>query len=267
MASPFPAWGNASARCASDLLQRLNSESISAATCFREISISVGGLGDAESRPGRKLLVRTVYRRQDEVTQMAFCACSPFFLQGIAFLLVQKKGRVDPFEMHIFLPYGKRQVITVGSERRGEGLLGSDFSYDDLKLWHYEDCWGSLRCGNPRGEKENHLESLDLVWKADLKPRTVQWHKQRLYVQVPEIVLKQIEFFTEADERPFRILHLTGHNKVDGITLPDRMCMQNYQTNSETVIRLERAWADRAVDHSLFEPRSLPELFQQLQSL
>ncbi|HWJ90211.1 MAG TPA: outer membrane lipoprotein-sorting protein [Flavisolibacter sp.] len=252
---------------ASDLLKTEDITIINArqigATCFREVTMTIGKLGQSVLNPSRKLTIRTVRNTEDNDSMTLFCACDPIMFRGITFLMHEKKGRLSPLDIHLFIPYGLALVRKVDEDRRGEGLLGSDFGYEDLRTWqNLEGLNWELK-----NFDVGTFYVYEAEWVAGQTPSSIEWHRQRVWISKTDLTIIKVEYFKNYGTEAFRVLMIPEYKFVDGILIPARMQMQNFHSAHETTISLVHAWHGRPVDRDMFQPQKLKEARKYLGEL
>lgn len=235
-------------------------------TCFREVCLSLGKLGKSTSKPDRNFQIRTLRYTQGVDSYTFFCIISPRIFSGISFLLHEVRGCMLPFDINLYLPYGLHIIRHIEHSRRGEGLLGSDFSYNDLKTWVYEEKQDTILIGK-KPYKGFDCMVIESILDENIHPSSIIWKKQHIWIDIHSFVIHQIEFFQEEDSRPYRRLSINNYHLNDNILIPDRMLIENYNTNHETTIELIKAWHNHHIDPKIFTSNNLKKCRDILSSL
>jgi hypothetical protein len=226
-------------------------------TEFREVTIEVGRPG------GRRLRVRTLRAIDGDRARTVTCVVEPAEFTNINYVVEEWRGRVAPFHIALFLPYAGGSLRTLEPYRRRDSLLGSEFSYDDMRVWLYEEEHtyttverrGAVVCVRGRCAPD----SAGLV-RSGAAPFDV-------WLRVRDGFVDGIDYLSDTADSVLRRYRAEETMVVDGVTLPARMTMTDHRTGRRTTIFLERAAYDVAVDPAVFEPPARPDTLRHLSAL
>lgn len=226
------------------------------ATAFREVDLQIG-----EGAQARTLAVRTARRLVGEVAQTLFGIAEPAGFRGLRYLVTEARGRLDPFEIDLFLPYAGGTLGRLPRHRRAECFLGSDFSYDDMRTWLYEEA-------HEYQLTEEEEERVCISGSCREAADAVRNKSERT-----EFVLARSDAFVEE----MRHLDATGRcrlhyraediDTVDGVRIARHMTMVDRGTGHRTDLLLKRAWFDRELPTVLFEQMSSADAFAALMEI
>lgn len=84
----------------------------------------------------RNFEVVNLWQSEGELVNTLFLLQEPRGLSGTNYLLTEDEKISDSLDMkvHLFLPSGQRQVLEIEPSNFNEGLLGSDFTYSDMRM-------------------------------------------------------------------------------------------------------------------------------------
>lgn len=213
---------------------------------FREVSLQVG-----QGRALRRLEIRTLRRQSEGQALTVTCLHRPRPMRNINYVTREERGRIDPFDIQLYLPYVGGSLRDVEDSRRCEGLLGSDFSYDDMRTWlceeghDYErladDGDGHVvlrgRCQRP----EAHRASATAPFDVRIDPMTG--------------FVRRITTWTGDGGAVAREYRAEDVTEIDGVLIAQRMTLENRLSGRSTQILLRRAWYDRVeIDPGIFDP-------------
>ncbi len=228
--------------CSSEWIQRANARQIGR-TEFRHVAMEIGS-----GRGSRTLQIRTLRQVDGIVSRTVFCVMEPRPLANINYVATEHRGRIEPFSIQLYLPFVLGTLRDLPSDRRREGQLGSDFSYDDLRTWLYEEGhqYASVEVSSPlvcvrgvcvdRAHKVRHSNFPFDVW---LDPKTA--------------FIRGIDYLSADATVVLRKYRADMVTDVNGILIPGQMTMFDRQRNHATTIRLERAWYDQPIDTAVFD--------------
>jgi hypothetical protein len=239
-----------------DWIQRANARPIGQIE-FRQVRMEIGN-----NNGGRILEIRTLREIRGDVAQSLFCVMKPRPLSNINYTVREQRGQIEPFDIQLYLPFVLGTLRNLPSDRRREGHLGSDFSYDDLRVWLYE---------------EGHQYEIIEVDSSRVRVRGSCIFNDPLvrHGAAPfEILLDSVDAFIRCIDylapngfelvRQYRADDITT---VDNVTVAGRMTMHDRKNNHTTVITLERAWYDREIEAEVFEPSFRKHTFDYLAAL
>lgn len=209
------------------------------ATEFREVTMEIG-------RGGRRLRLRTVRQTEGELARKVFCVMEPWMMRNINYVAAEHRGRVEPFPIQLYLPYVLGTLRDIPRERRGEGLLGSGFCYDDFREWLPEEGHGyELLEAGGSVRLSGRCEGGPALARAGRSPFDV-------WIDAESAFVRGIDYHGAGGvAREFRVEETA---EVDGVLVPARMSMHETAGGHLTTIDLERGWIGRPVDPRLWDP-------------
>ncbi len=212
---------------------------------FRHVKMEIGS-----GQRARTLEIRTLRESvSSEVARTAFCVMQPRMLSNINYVVNEYCGRMEPFSIQLYLPYVLGSLRDVRPERRGECLLGSDFSYDDLRTWLYEE----------DHEYENALVDGSVVRVRGTCVGKAHLVRQRnapfdIWLSLESAFLMGIDYWSLDESRVVRQYRADDLRHIENVIIPGRMTMVDHVRNHTTTINLVRACFDRPIERKFFEP-------------
>lgn len=82
----------------------------------------------------RTFTVVNLWFASEDTVSTLFLLESPKGLSGTNYLLREWTNKTPEMRVNLFLPAGERKVLEVAPNNFDEGLLGSDFSYNDIRM-------------------------------------------------------------------------------------------------------------------------------------
>jgi hypothetical protein len=185
----------------------------------------------------------------------AFRLDEPAALRGTAFLLEERlaDGARD-FRVWLYLPSGAHRVFEVRGATLSQPLLGSDFSYQDWRLWLPLADLEAVRLPDLAAD-ERALLAVEARPRTEEAAAALGWERARLAVDPDTWAVARAEYFG-----PRRSFRAEGWTAIDGVSIPRRMVMARPESGERTVVELIEAWHDRAIPPAALLPESLPDL-------
>ncbi len=180
----------------------------------------------------------------------------PAGLRGTSYLLDEDPKVPTGMTLYMRLPVGLRQVLTITPGRFEEGLLGSDFSYTDLR-WR-------LAAGRRLTLAGKTLLRGREVWMVDAVPATpavaesTAWSRVRYYLSADRQLILGADFFRQAAGAPEKQLRIDAFRQVGTSWTPLRMTMLLAGGRSSVLTLRDIGALPAAIGPQLFEPAMLP---------
>src|SRR5207253_2482779 len=168
----------------------------------------------------------------------------PKGLSGTDYLLQEERNKMPDIQVHLFLPAGERRVLEVASNNLNEGLLGSDFSYNDVRM--QLPATGYRYTVKGQGKLLN-----EPVWVLEAEPSTQQtreicsWSRARLYLARNFQFLLGADYYGETvnggSQPPLlKQMRVQSLKQIDGVWTATSMIMYG-EDNRSTVLTLQDA--------------------------
>lgn len=222
-------------------IQRANRRDIRA-TELRHVRMVIGG------RKPRELEIASLRQTEGEISRTLFCVLRPWQFANTNYVMTEHRGRIEPFRLQLYLPFVRGTLRELPSERRCDSLLGSDFAYDDMRTWLYEE---GHEIGEPRfsggriAVRCRCVEGTDLV-RHGAAPFDV-------WLRPEDAFVCGIDFYDSQGGRPVRQYRAEDVTVVDGVAIPQRMTMGDRLRGHSTRLELLRAWYGRPVPPEVFD--------------
>jgi hypothetical protein len=208
--------------------------------------------GDRRTRETR------VFRKTDAAarrTVLFFLA--PENLRDTAFLTVDHHERGRDDDQWLYLP-AARKVRRVSATDRGEAFLGSDLSYEDVKLETrvgLEDYRWTMQAGEEVVDG-HHCLLLEAVPVDETTARELGYGRVLLRVD-PELWMVRRAEYWDPGGRLLKTAGLGDIRLVDGIWTVHRVEMANAVTGHRTILGFDDVDYTTPVDDDLFTERAL----------
>lgn len=225
-------------------LQKVNRRAIGRVE-FRHVIMTIG------SRfLGRRLSLRTLRLIEGDTAYSLFCVIEPFGFRNINYVSREERGRGQSLAVKLFLPYVRGTLKDIAPERLFEGLLGSQFCYDDFRVWFPEDCY--------RTELLDRAQDLVILrcTPVPAAPGVAARSAVTLFLRPVDAFVVGIDFHSPVDGKKLRELRIPEHAVIDAVTLPRQMVMRDVASGDTTTVELVSAWYDREIDARIFDPSS-----------
>jgi len=203
--------------------------------------------------------VVTLRKQESNQASTLFLMRSPVPLRGTAFLLRESLAAGTPgCRIWLSLPTADH-VLEIDSSFWADPLLGSDFTYQDWRLWlPVRD----LRPGEVRKTSCRAGPCYRLnVWPANpTAAQQLNWIRANLYIDSKRWVLLKAEYFYHATPAPERIFEALDFQRVGNIWSPRRMTMTTTANSQQTTVGLLGVWYNQSIPAIFMDPRQLPFL-------
>ena len=206
---------------------------------------------------GRRTRETRVFRKTDAAGKRSVLFfLAPQNLRDTAFLTVDfaEPGRED--DQWLYLP-AARKVRRVSATDRGESFLGSDLSYEDVKL-ETQVGLGDYRW-TTLGEEEvdgRACLAVEAVPVDEKTARELGYGRVLLSVDAELWMVRRAEYW-DPGGRPLKTAHLTDIRLVDGIWTVHRVEVANAVTGHRTILSFHDVDYASPVDDDLFTERAL----------
>jgi hypothetical protein len=218
----------------------------------------------------RSFTVTNLWKSEAGKTHTLFLLQKPEGLSGTNYLLSEGETSAETLNMnvHLFLPSGSRQVLEIEPSNFNEGLLGSDFTYTDLRMklpvrgYRYRAV-GQAMLGN------EPTWVLEAVPESEAISRATNWSLARFYLARNFQFLLGADYFNRAEEaiepaRPVKRMRVEKFEQSDGVWTATRIVMFG-STSRYSVLSLRNAhFAVADIGSEIFLPDRLPLLAEKI---
>lgn len=212
----------------------------------------------------RSFEVVNIWRQTGDVVRTVFLLERPETLQGTDYLLVEDPR--DPFGMKVFfhLPAGQRRVLNIQPSSFGEGLLGSDFGYRDLRMRIPVDGYG-FRLAGRQTLLGRPVFAVDVVPASAAARQVASWVRARYYFTEKDPLLIGADYFSAAADRsPAKQLRVLGFRQIDGAWTETHMVITAAEGRSSVLMLKDFKARAPEIDPALFQPETLPTATERL---
>lgn len=215
-------------------------------TGFREVVLTVF----TDQQPVVSYRILHIWNvAESSACSSAFFLTEPSALHGTSLKLVEYPYRED-VEIWLKLPSNKNPIAVDPSECH-RSILGTDFSYTDLRFWLPTDSFDDVEftpdgvhCGFKLRGDATIREARVVLDATRWLPTTVEW--------------------LDAAGRPERIYSATDLVSVDDVWTPRTITVSRPKDHFQSVMTLRRALHNIPIEHALFDVEYLPQLSESV---
>ena len=188
--------------------------------------------------------IRTIksWMKGDDSTFVKFL--TPANVKGSGFLSLNDND-------WLYLP-ALRKVSRIATKDKGGSFMGSDFSYDDVSGYTWEEDFNTKLLGTEK-YKEHDCYVLELVPK---KPEDMSYSKLKRWVHKENYYSMKAEYYDLHGDL-LKILYSSGFEKREGLWVTKRNEMQNVQKGSKTIIVMKETEVNPEIPDKMFTTRQL----------
>jgi hypothetical protein len=211
--------------------------------------------------------VVNLWQKFEDETRTLFLLEEPTGLKGTGYLLREKPASSPEIRVNLFLPAGERRVLEVGKDNLNEGLLGSDFTYNDMRMllpkegWQYRLTGRALLIGEP-------------VWVLEAKPTNdlgSPWSEIQFYLARNFQLLLGADFYESTDGQLgqpalSKQMRVQSFKQESGVWTATQMVMTSKQKHFSVLTLREAQFSVSKSDPNLFSPDQLPNLADKIQA-
>jgi len=206
----------------------------------------------------RTFSILHLWRQEGDEVRSLVVLESPPGLKGTDYLLIERLRPPIGMELFLHLPAGQRQVLTVKPSRFEQGLLGSDFSYSDLR-WRIPTAGYRLTlvgAANLAGRP---------VWQIAAEPATPEvrdstsWAVVHYYLSRESPLLLGADYYRQRGAPPEKRLRVLSFEQRGKVWTPTRMLMEVSRTRSSILTLKGAGFGTGPTQPELFRPEMLPQ--------
>jgi hypothetical protein len=208
-------------------------------------------------RRGQKRRRETMSCRKqyDGVKKTVIFFLSPANVKDTGFLIWDYADAEKDDDQWLYLPaLGK--VRRVSSADRGDYFLGTDFTYEDLKLDGKLSLTDYNYSFNQDNGPSNAFIKLDAIPKTEAIAKELGYSKTTVKIDPSNWIVMEVDFW-DTKGSPFKQLRATDIRKVDGIWTRHTISMQNHQTEHRTVLEFSEVNYESKLKDDFFTKQSL----------
>ncbi len=188
----------------------------------------------------REMIMQRYFGEKTEKTMVRFTA--PEEVRGTGFLSITHPDGEE--ESWIYMPAigVERQIV---SDERGEGLMGSDFTYEDIfqAIEDYE--YELLETVELNGRKVYRVEAVPAAGAVE---DAVDFASQISYIDREKFYLHQVRYFDQEGQEIRRLISADVQEIKAGLYLPLKMTMENLENEGRTILTYKRVDIDIGLD-------------------
>lgn len=211
----------------------------------------------------RTFTILHLFRREEGEVRSLVLLEEPVNLRGTNYLLIESlRGAAAGMQLFLFLPAGKRRVLTIRPSRFDEGLLGSDFSYSDLR-------WAIPGAGHRLSLHGTARLAGRTAWVVDARPAGAaasRWSRIRYFVSRDPWLLLGADYYRGGEARPAKRLRVEELRQIGGVWTPVRMVMRLARGRSSVLTLREAGFGSARYGPDLFTAENLPLLGDRLRA-
>lgn len=217
----------------------------------------------------RTFTISHLWRERDDEVRSLVALEEPEGLRDTSYLLIERGAVAGGMELYLHLPAGRGRVLEILPSRFDEGLLGSDFSYSDLR-WRIPTDGRRLLAAERTTLEGSPVWAIDAVPVEDASARSSVWDLIRYYLSEDLQLLVAADYFggprgSSLDaERPAKRYRVAGSKVVDGIATPTRIEMWVDDRRHSVLTLLGENFHLEPYPPDLFVPERLPLVGEQL---
>lgn len=239
------------AMTADELVDKVNSVA-SAEQVSRKLRMTM------TNKRGKQRVRETVtYRKNEGDNQRSVLFfTAPANVRGTAFLVWDYAKDQGDDDQWLYLP-AARKVRRISAADRGDYFLGTDFSYDDIKLdgkLEDEDFTFSI-CASKQKDGTSYY-CLQAIAKTGDIGKELGYRKVEMLIDPATWMVMQGEF-SDSKDKPIRVLKVLEVENVQGFPTRKKLSMSNYKTGHSTLLEFTETDYDADIDERLFTKTAL----------
>lgn len=215
----------------------------------------------------RSFEIINLWRSYDGEVRILFLLQEPRGLSGTNYLLREWANKAPDMQVHLFLPAGERRVLAVAPSNFDQGLLGSDFSYNDVRMllpisgYHYTVIGQGVLANEP-------------VWVIETEPsepqtrERVSWSTARLYLARKYPILLGADYYgpsTNVSELSIlKQMRVESFEQTEGVWTATRMIMTGTDQRWTELTLKGANFNTDGIHTDLFSPEHLPLLAERV---
>lgn len=211
----------------------------------------------------RSFTVVNLWHSQADMVSTLFLLEQPPALTGTNYLLREWPGKPVEMRVSLFLPAGEQHVLEVEPSNFDEGLLGSDFSYNDIRMqlpligYHYTFAGKGVLVNEP-------------VWVVEAVPteqqsrETVLWNKATLYLARNFAFLLGADYYKDA--AIVKQMRVDSVKQIQGVWTATHITMYSADTRRSELRLIDAEFNSSRFDVKLLSPERLPFLSNEVRN-
>lgn len=216
----------------------------------------------------REFTVVNIWRSEKEQVDTLFLLEEPGGLGGTNYLLQERSSGVPEMSVHLFLPAGERRVLEVDPSSFEQGLLGSDFSYNDVRM-RLPVVGLSYRLEGRSVLQNQPVWVLEAEPSSELSQRSYLWKLARFYLARNFQLVLGADYFSQppnaqTSSKVLKQMRVQSFEDRSGVLTPTKMFMTGSDGRSTTLVLKDAQFRVANLDSSLFAIDNLPALAERV---
>lgn len=204
------------------------------------------------SRAGKTQVIKSIFllkRFTDDETRATLQVRSPLDVSGVSYLWIDTSG-AD--RLQVYLPSLQR-VRRITGKSAGNNLLGSDFTYEDVKYLRGVSAGGTFKRLADAEVQSRPAYTLELTPAPsdDSAYQRVVFH-----IDQKTCVPLQIDFYNTGDT-PIKRMSAAADSlkKLGKRWIAQHLTMRNLRKNTHTALKISQVEFDNHINDAVFNPR------------
>ena len=212
----------------------------------------------------RTFTVLNIWRSDKDHVEMLFLLEEPKGLSGTDYLLRELSKDSPEMQVHLFLPAGEQRVLEVDPSNFDQGLLGSDFTYNDVRMRLPMQGYDYRVVGTSTLQNEP-VWALEAEPSSELTRRSCQWKSARYYLGRNFQFLLGADYFggsesTQNSPALLKQMRVQSFEQRNGVWTAKTMFMFSSDNRSTALTLADARFGVVNIDPSLFAVDQLPSL-------
>lgn len=218
---------------------------------WRRVSVLLRSAGSVT----RTYTISNFWRTRGDISRTLFFLEEPEGLRGTRYLQIENPSAVQELSVYLYLPAGRHQVLTIAPGSHEQGLLGSDFSYSDLRFrLPVHDCAYRFLGGELLGHWP--------VWKVEAvrSGEDLSWRRAILYFSQDRPFLLGADYYGGRDAGPrilLKSMRVEKFRDVGSVRTAVCMTMSTRGGNRTTIVLQDIRFGATSVPEGWLVPSSL----------
>lgn len=202
----------------------------------------------------QRFSVVNVWRVTPDAIETLFFLTSPAGLHGTAYRQEERPRHVPDLIVHLWLPTA-RQVLQVARGNLQDGLLGSDFTYEDFRTQLCIE-----HCVYRMAGQTRMLDVPVTIVQVRRDDGRAAWQRADLYMRSPDGFVLGADYFAGSDRLPDRRMRVERLARRQGVWTAERMSMTRATGRQTTISLLDARFRVPPLPAQAFEVAELTRL-------
>ena len=212
----------------------------------------------------RSFTIWNYWSRDDSGVATLFVLEEPDGLKGTSYLLREGGGSEGGMEVYLHLPAGRGRVLRVVPGRYNEGLLGSDFGYNDVRMLIPTHGF-AFRLTGMANCLDRPAAMIDAVPTTTVEVRQpTAWARTRLYLSADPPLLMGVDYHGATDGPPVKRMRVRAIARFDGVWTATVMEMSDGKGRSTFLKLRDAGFRITSPAPDLLNPANLPALARRV---